>query len=200
MDHIPFDLIDAQAQATLTRLNPTLAKLDTARRAMAIAHSSDLPKQKLIKLHAITSALSDVVSPECACRTGCNHCCYQGVSVTLEEARRMAKHLNRTYVRQPPMTLESVREDIAVQRAEFSGVPCSLLGEDGRCTVYAVRPLACVVHFNLSETPEACDTITNPGQRVPYLNLPGFLVAQVLAQGPTFADVREWFPKDRIAT
>lgn len=79
-----------------------------------------------------------------ACRKGCCHCCHMWVSATAPEVLFIAAHLRRQ------------RSDLA-QILERAGrtrgmnfdargkhvAPCPLLSDDGSCSVYSNRPLAC---------------------------------------------------------
>lgn len=85
-----------------------------------------------------------------ACKEGCAYCC-QGVrvAVTIAEVARAVDHA-RAYLE--PEALAHVEErarDNAPRThgATARGYPlrlaCALLGDDGRCTVYAARPMMC---------------------------------------------------------
>jgi Fe-S-cluster containining protein len=75
---------------------------------------------------------------------GCSHCCRGPggyVWLSMEEACRIAAHLNmkpddfgRKYLRQ-------VKGKLAL--VDGAGGDCVLLGEDGRCEVYELRPTQC---------------------------------------------------------
>jgi Fe-S-cluster containining protein len=83
-----------------------------------------------------------------ACAAGCSHCCeslHVGLSAT--EADVLANHL----LRLPAADLASIRERVAANAARARGtssttyprMTCALLGDDKRCTVYAIRPFVC---------------------------------------------------------
>ncbi len=85
-----------------------------------------------------------------ACRAGCPWCCYLPVGVTAAEAVRIAEYLHETL---SPHALEVVRERVAnldecTRHMDEDGralarLPCPLLS-DRMCSVYPVRPLACI--------------------------------------------------------
>jgi Fe-S-cluster containining protein len=86
-----------------------------------------------------------------ACRAGCDHCCYQAVSVTLPEALAIMRHLQATLRDEELAPLAS---RLAEARERTRGLtpderfslahPCPFLSvADGRCTIYEVRPLTC---------------------------------------------------------
>ena len=78
----------------------------------------------------------------------------------------------------------------------WEGVPCSFLKE-GRCSIYASRPLACRLQLNMDDDDLLCQLIEGESIRVPYLNLTTHHVAAVVAlgMGQPIADIREWFPR-----
>lgn len=84
-----------------------------------------------------------------ACRAGCAHCCYQSVGVTAPEVFAIYDHLRATRAPGPlEAALARVREaddatrGLAAAERLSPDHPCPFL-EDGRCSIYEVRPLAC---------------------------------------------------------
>src|SRR5512134_3048740 len=78
---------------------------------------------------------------EHACAPGCMFCCFLWTDAMPLEVLRIADHLQRT------MSLEDLAE---VQgglrdrlRASLGERPCGLLSAEGRCSVYALRPMTC---------------------------------------------------------
>lgn len=93
-----------------------------------------------------------VCQQECvtlACREGCSLCCHLRVDVRPPEAFLIADHVRRTF---SPAELEALggrlqghSEKIArltVFEHVTQNIPCPLL-QNGRCSVYSVRPQAC---------------------------------------------------------
>lgn len=84
-----------------------------------------------------------------ACAAGCAWCCYQQVAVAPAEAIAIARHVTSTF---PPPALTALKTRLAALDARTRGLgvadrarlktPCAFL-EDGRCTIYTVRPLRC---------------------------------------------------------
>ena len=82
--------------------------------------------------------------PAAACARGCTHCCWVRVDITPAEATLLASAIPSGDPR---------RERVAARAAEVGNlgrdarlrkrVPCALLGDDGACSVYDARPLAC---------------------------------------------------------
>lgn len=80
----------------------------------------------------IAAAFTDEIS----CREGCHDCCAPGLSVMLVEALAISAALASL----PPALRLPIQ-----QRARAVGRRCALL-VDGRCAVYAARPLICRTH------------------------------------------------------
>lgn len=95
-----------------------------------------------------------------ACSAGCSFCCHVHVDATVPEILAIASHLRRSV---GLAALESFRARLAahVTRVEplsdearwSARIPCALLGEDGRCSIYEVRPLRCRAFHSCSVTP-----------------------------------------------
>jgi len=85
-----------------------------------------------------------------ACEAGCSFCCHVHVDATEPEILAIAAHLHET-LREG--ALPALLDRLAWHVARVSvlsdderwaaRIPCALLGRDGRCTVYPVRPLRC---------------------------------------------------------
>jgi Fe-S-cluster containining protein len=72
------------------------------------------------------------------CHAGCDACCHRRFSITGVEADALQRHLD---------TLGAVEREALRARAR-SGDPsrCAALRDDGRCGVYAARPIICRTH------------------------------------------------------
>lgn len=92
-----------------------------------------------------------VLDPPLACQRGCIHCCYNQVAVTEPEAVFLGLHLLETRDSKQLLALEAKTRalveslkgkswrDIGMDRHKL---PCLFL-ENGTCSVYMARPLAC---------------------------------------------------------
>lgn len=79
-----------------------------------------------------------------ACAKGCSYCCYQRVELTAPEVLLLARQVRhdgarRLRVRETARRLEGMDG----RSHHLAQVPCALLGEDGTCSAYESRPLAC---------------------------------------------------------
>jgi Fe-S-cluster containining protein len=85
-----------------------------------------------------------------ACSAGCSFCCHVHAEATGPEILAVAAYLTSTLGGDD---LHQLRERLAAHAARVAElsdderwaarIPCALLGPDGRCTVYPVRPLRC---------------------------------------------------------
>ncbi len=79
--------------------------------------------------------------PEHACAPGCFFCCFLWIDAMPIEVLRIADYLQRTA---SPGDLAEVRRRLRERLSAHPGEhPCGLLTADGRCAVYAIRPMTC---------------------------------------------------------
>jgi Fe-S-cluster containining protein len=90
-----------------------------------------------------------------ACREGCSACCVYSKRVALLpiELRRIIDRVEQQG------QLEEVARRAEIRRARGKGA-CPLLSRDGRCSVYAERPLSCRRYHSLSR--QDCESGENP--------------------------------------
>ena len=105
---------------------------------------------------------------QASCTKGCSHCCYQYVAVTNDEALLLSDHI-KTGEQVAHLERQLQLSDID---EEWVGKPpdltrCVFLGDDGLCTVYNDRPLACSSYF-VTTDPEQCK-MDRLGKRVASL-------------------------------
>lgn len=90
------------------------------------------------------------------CRAACSLCCSLRVDVFAHEIFLIADHLRARF---SPEMISAVKARLATHAGQVlaltpfehatRNIPCPLLGEDGRCTVYEVRPLSCRRHHSM---------------------------------------------------
>lgn len=95
-------------------------------------------------------ALSRPGAPEPACSAGCSYCCHVHVDVTVPELLAAAAYIDRTFPSEARASLRARLAELAgrVERLTDDArweakIPCALLGDGGRCTIYEARPLRC---------------------------------------------------------
>lgn len=92
-----------------------------------------------------------------ACSAGCSHCCHVHAEATHAEVLAIARHLSDT---RSASEVDAVAARLAEQVRVVGAmtyderwsakVPCALLAEDGRCSIYEVRPLRCRAFHSFS--------------------------------------------------
>jgi Fe-S-cluster containining protein len=120
-----------------------------------------------------TSSLVAAFTPKgsrLACHAGCNFCCYLMASVSAPEALFIARRIQESF---SPKGLNELKQKInaAYQQTRQldnlarvrAGIACPFLQEDGRCAIYAFRPLDCVTYHSLSR--QACAEVMKQPER-----------------------------------
>jgi Fe-S-cluster containining protein len=98
----------------------------------------------------VSRALARTPSEPPACGAGCSYCCHVHAEATMPELLAIAAHLQAT---RSPTELAAMIERLTAHTNVVAAldheerwrakIPCALLGRDGRCTIYEVRPLRC---------------------------------------------------------
>lgn len=123
--------------------------------------------------------------PALACREGCDYCCYPPVAATIPEVANIVAYVLSQMPQEQQLSLqERVREvheetsGMSGQERSHTNIACPYL-EEGRCSVYPVRPLACR-GFNSTDR-EVCEAVfANPANPP---KVPTFVPILVCAQG-----------------
>ena len=105
-------------------------------------------------------ALARPGAPEPACSAGCSYCCHVHADASAPEILAVASHIRRAF---SPAAQGELRRRLAdqVSRVEHlsdearweAKIPCALLGDDGRCSIYEARPLRCRAFHSCSVAP-----------------------------------------------
>ena len=94
------------------------------------------------KVDAFAAAVSDRRRADLACKPGCASCCQAWLTVSPVEAQQLRAALAGL----DPQARQAIAERGRLERArEARGEPprCAMLDPEGRCGVYAARPLVC---------------------------------------------------------
>lgn len=149
-------LIDAAARENMYKIlseAPWIADL-----ANLAAELNDQPgslKAKYIRLRKLADSAGAVVAKHAACSKGCSQCCHISVAINQVEADIISQVTGIKYRSQDPRAAES---DLATK---YFGEPCPFL-KAHKCSIYADRPIACRLHFAISNTSIMCDTKLPP--------------------------------------
>lgn len=181
------------------------APADIHRNLIKQALKSSTGRQRVTWLRKAADHVNRVALPMTACAAGCSSCCNIGVSVLEPEAQVIGREIGRTpsspvegkfVIVDPEGDVNSAASQAAALGAEFNGQPCTFLGADGTCTIYASRPLACRVQINLDTDDLLCRVVPGGAVPVPYLSSMSTKLAYMLAfgRGHKMADLRYFFP------
>lgn len=116
-----------------------------------------------------------------------------------EEARQIAAEVGIRSLGTPAkvqLSSQGLQDAQDTLSQNYFGTPCPFLA-DGTCRIYASRPLACRLHFNVGHSPALCSISVRPEDSiVPNVDLTLFWGAVVMATGRSgvFGDIREYFP------
>ena len=98
---------------------------------------------------AMTKKHGDPHGSAVACKEGCSFCCYQLVRVSAPEVFRIVRHIEsevsadtRAELVDRLRKLNAATRGLTTQGRTKIPKSCAFL-KDGRCAIYAVRPLAC---------------------------------------------------------
>lgn len=182
--------VEENAAAINSRFGGRLSVLIERRIPDLFLTGSSAPK-KYFRLTEIVDEISKVIAPNAPCKKGCAHCCKMAVGISEHEAKLISE-----YTGQAALPVTEIRlPDENVRR--YAGVPCSFLNDDGTCSIYDVRPLACRAHHVVEDTAEGCEiNEANKERTVASLDLSEihFAAARILIDH-AFGDIRQFFPR-----
>lgn len=150
-----------QAQAALQPFAQALAGTvaEMARRTLGLRQdgaAADLGRQVAGLFEAAAAGLGQLLVSErpAVCGPGCSWCCHPLVMVDAPAVLLLAAWIAPW----PAERVQGIRRKIAAYRADGYALttvprpPCPLL-EDGKCSVYEVRPLVCRAHNSIDVAP-----------------------------------------------
>lgn len=138
------------------------------------------------------SIVKDEYRPSLHCKEGCSYCCRKpGVLITVPELLRILSVIRSSFADEAQAALMDRARQYAAQiegrsfnDATDESVPCPLLVE-GRCSVYAVRPLVCR-GYNSTNVNSCRKAHQDASQRVPM-----FSVLKDVTDGATVGAVQQ---------
>jgi Fe-S-cluster containining protein len=183
-------LVNVRAKANEPRLTSQLRQLE---KAPAIKH-------KIYWLRQMAETFADAVAPQAACSDACDGCCYQPVSVTLQEAEMISREIG--------VPLQTPAEWSTLPVMKYAGQPCPFL-QDARCSIYQHRPMVCRLIFNMDADSLLCQMVPGARSQAPYADHSIYKELYIRAhlgkvksqeemqaglKGLRMADLREFFP------
>ena len=163
------------------------------RRIMQMNATVGAKRQRLLEL---ADRVNAAVQPHAACRAGCSYCCSMPAMIYRHEAERLAEASGR-----PAISLRFRPRGHALLAAHrFYGQACPFLNE-GRCTVYAARPIICRLHHSLNASPANCDCSIPPTElkgvgeySSDYVEMPYHLLSIRANPDEPWGAIQEFFP------
>lgn len=123
-------------------------------------------RSKIIPIYARIDALAGASSTTVSCHHGCNFCCHYHVYVTPLEVFAIAEEVQTWPAARQEALLTALQsyvgriKGLGRMRHISLNIACTFL-QDGGCTIYAMRPLACRRHHSADRS--VCErTYHNP--------------------------------------
>ena len=150
----------AAKQAAIIHSNPWMSPDCMERHTRRILQMNANVGSKRQRLLELADRVNSAVQPHAACRAGCSYCCSMPTMIYRHEAQRLAEASGRGAA---PLRFRP-RPEAILAAHRFYGQACPFLNE-GRCTVYAARPIICRLHHSLNASPANCDCSIPPAER-----------------------------------
>lgn len=179
-----------KADLYLSKLSASMRVVGERAELIASSRADEINKTKA--LWRLADELGTVVAPRAACRQGCAHCCHISLGVFPAEAAI----IGRTTRIQPMPRPADPGKGINVTLPINYESPCPWLTEEQSCSIYAVRPMACRVHFQMDEDDLLCQLHGVPIQ-APFFDANALKAVQMIALRAAPSDMRAWFPHVR---
>jgi uncharacterized protein len=194
-------VMDEHALRNMARIAPGGASCNAVmmRRFERIIAS---PKNRANKIAALWQWADEAmreITPATACRSGCSHCCHVEVIVPKAEAELIAARTGRKIASPDVQRGGEPSKRYGPPVPWGYDHPCTFL-RNGRCSIYAHRPLACRTQFNFDDDALLCMHTCSPEENnpVPYWGGSRFsavALVEICGLDAQAADIREWFPK-----
>lgn len=179
---------DAVSELVGERMNPVLPQVE---RLLDVARSAPTTGKKIHWIRRGADVLGGALAEISACGAGCAHCCAQPVMLLASEAKTIGREIGVAVADVP-----HERRNAEPPRWRGEGRECPFL-RDGRCSIYAVRPLPCRLLYNLDKDARLCFHEKEPSQ-VPYVDMRQFEVistAVLYKDSDYVAELRDFFPQ-----
>lgn len=95
------------------------------------------------KVATFCETLSDRLREHMACGPGCSSCCHAWLSLSAVEAAELTRAIAALPEPERQALAQRGRHELEREQRGEPDPRCALLDDDGRCAVYAHRPLVC---------------------------------------------------------
>jgi len=92
------------------------------------------------------------------CKKGCNYCCHQPVYAVSHEIDHLYNYIQNNFTGDKRHALISAAEMLNTEREQlnkdqlmYHKSACPLLDDNGACSAYEARPMACRIYLSMSE-------------------------------------------------
>lgn len=154
-------------------------------------------RARLMLLRRAVAVYNDAAQGLGACTKGCSHCCSMPTSVSRAEAQMIGQAIG---VKPASPPLQEIVQDL---QWGLNRGPCPFLRQ-GMCSIYAHRPLGCMVHRTFADDARLCELRVNHAVEMPVAEVQtkleerfNFVYAVIGLQSGGFAELAQWFPKGR---
>ena len=181
------------AQANIESVNAALRPHfpEWSRRLNAMVSSREPVRVRLRLLRDLADEITEYARDYSPCRKGCNHCCHMATMVSEPEAAMIGALIRKSPKK--PKQWADFRDKDAIA-ATFLGTrkACTFL-DNGVCSIYEHRPLACRMHVSMGASSSACEM--DQLRQLPLLNLSQLDKAYAMISATLhMADIRAYFP------
>lgn len=162
-----------------------------ARRLNAMVSSPEPIRVRLRLLRDLADEITEHAREYSPCRKGCNHCCHMATMVSEPEAAMIGALIHKS-PKKPKQWADFRDKDAIADAFLGAGKACSFL-DNGVCSIYEHRPLACRVHMSMGASSAACEM--DQTRTLPLLNLSELDKAYAMISATLhMADIRAYFP------
>lgn len=100
-----------------------------------------------------------------SCGAGCSFCCHDAIMVSDLEADYIIKKMKESKISPNRGRLKRQSRTKDFKTLKWKDKACSMLGDDGLCTIYEHRPIVCRTH-NSIDIVSKCDKRIDPNSSV----------------------------------
>lgn len=114
-------------------------------------------------INQIMDKATEIAKPSCS--VGCSFCCHDAIMVSDLEANYIIKRMKESNIKPNRGRLKRQSRVKDFKDLKWKDKACSMLGDDGMCTIYEHRPIVCRTH-NSIDIVSKCDKRIDPNSYV----------------------------------